>query len=225
MLEKMGAFFDARLDGYDAHMINDIEGAAEFYPFTAQCLPAMPGAAILDLGCGTGLELERYFALNPTAKVTGIDLAPGMLNALREKFPHKDLTLIQGSYFEIPLGCGVFDAAVSVESLHHFTQEEKIPLYTKLFAALKDGGYFILTDYFALDDENERFWRNEFLRLKRENGITDDEFYHYDTPLTVEHEMEALMTAGFRRVEVLKSWGATYTLKAEKAVDGLRENL
>lgn len=37
MLEKMGAFFDARLSGYDDHMVNDIEGAAEFYPFTARC--------------------------------------------------------------------------------------------------------------------------------------------------------------------------------------------
>ena len=37
-----------------------------------------------------------------------------------------------------------FDAAVSVESLHHFTKEEKIPLYDKLRKALKPGGYFIL---------------------------------------------------------------------------------
>lgn len=216
MLERMEAFFDARLDGYDAHMLQTIEGAQQFYPFTARNLPMNKDAAILDLGCGTGLELEYYFALNPTARVTGIDLAPGMMNALKEKFPDKQLHLILGSYFEVPFGVGQFDGAVSVESLHHFTQEAKIPLYTKLHDALKDGGWFILTDYFALSDEEEQHWYQELLRLKAENGITDDGFYHYDTPLTVAHETQALTQAGFRRVEVLRSWESTFTLKAYK---------
>jgi tRNA (cmo5U34)-methyltransferase len=213
MLEKMDAFFEARLEGYDAHMRNDIEGAEEFYPFTAEWLPA---GHILDLGCGTGLELEYYVNLNPEARITGIDLSAGMLAALREKFPGQDLTLIQGSYFDVPFGRGCFDGAVSVESLHHFPQEEKIPLYSKLHAALKDGGYFILTDYFAPDEAYEAFYFEELHRLKKEQGIADKEFYHYDTPLTVAHEREALIKAGFSQVEVLKNWGATYTLKAQK---------
>ena len=215
MLEKMGAFFEARLDGYDEHMLTNIESAREFYPFTARQLPMEPGARILDLGCGTGLELAEYFALNPGAKVTGIDLASGMLRALEEKFPGKDITLICGSYFDVPFGEG-FDGAVSVESLHHFTKEEKIPLYRKLRNALKPGGFFILTDYFSLSDEEERWHRAELLRMKAEQGITDGEFYHYDTPLTVAHETEALLAAGFSAVEVLDSWGPTFTLKAKK---------
>lgn len=213
MLERMGAFFDARLDGYDEHMMTNIASAEEFYPFTARCLPMSPGARILDLGCGTGLELEEYFELNPTAKVIGIDLAPGMLRALEVKFADKDIKTICGSYFDVPFGTE-FDAAVSVESLHHFTMEEKIPLYRKLRKALKAGGYFILTDYFSLSDEEEQMHRAELLRLKAEQGITDDAFYHYDTPLTVEHETEALVAAGFTCVEVLGSWGATFTIRA-----------
>ena len=215
MLEKMGAFFDARLDGYDAHMLNEIESARAFYPFTAACLPKESGCCILDLGCGTGLELEYYFRLNTSARVTGIDLASGMLEALRKKFPDKALTLVQGSYFDVSFGDGVFEAAVSVESLHHFTQEEKIPLYRKLKQALKPDGYFILTDYFADTDAQEGFFRSELLHLKAEQGIADDEFYHYDTPLTVAHETEALLRAGFSSVEVIGKWGATRTLKAK----------
>ena len=215
MLEKMGAFFEARLDGYDAHMMTNIESAEEFYPFTARCLPREPGVKILDLGCGTGLELGEYFALNPTARVTGIDLAAGMLRALEEKFPERDVTLICGSYFDEPFGEG-FDGAVSVESLHHFTQAEKIPLYRKLRDALKDGGAFILTDYFSLTDEEEQYHRAELLRLKAQQGITDTGFYHYDTPLTVQHETEALLEAGFKTVEVLGKWGQTVTIRARK---------
>ena len=216
MLERMGEFFDARLDEYDNHQLTCIDAAQEFYPFAARLLPTEPDARILDLGCGTGLELEQYFPLNPTARVTGIDLAPGMLGALREKFPGHALTLIQGSYFDVPFGENAFDAAISVESLHHFTKDEKLPLYRRVRDALKDGGYFVLTDYFALSDEEERFRRSELLRLKAEEGLLDGVFYHYDTPLTVEHEQEALRGAGFSSVEVLKSWGPTFALRAVK---------
>ena len=216
MLEKMSDFFEARLDGYDEHMLTNIESADEFYPFTAEQLPAQPESSVLDLGCGTGLELEFYFSLCPTAKVTGIDLSEGMLAALKKKFTGRDITLINGSYFDVPIGEEVFDAAVSVESLHHFTKAEKLPLYKKLCAALKDGGVFILTDYFASSDEEETLYRGELLRLKAEQGISDDEFYHYDTPLTVEHETEALLEAGFSAVEVLDRWENTVTLRAAR---------
>lgn len=216
MLEKMAEFFDARLDGYEEHMLDCIESAREFYPFTAAQLPKAPGARVLDLGCGTGLELGEYFALNPSARITGVDLAPGMLAALKAKFTDKSLELIQGSYFDVPLGEGQFDAAVSVESLHHFTKEEKVPLYQKLCAALVPGGYFILTDYFAPSEAEERFYRAELLRLKAEQGVADDEFYHYDTPLTVAHETQALLEAGFCGVEELGCWGATHLLRAVK---------
>lgn len=216
MLEKMSEFFDNRIDGYDEHMMTCIESAEEFYPYTAECLPVGNNVNILDLGCGTGLELEYYFKINPTASVTGIDLTESMLNALKKKFTDKNLNLILGSYFDLPFGIEIYDAAVSVESLHHFTKEEKIPLYAKLHKALKNGGYFILTDYFAASDEDEQVFRNELLRLKKEQGINDSEFYHYDTPLTVEHETEALLEAGFFSADVLSKWGNTFTIRANK---------
>lgn len=216
MLEKMSDFFEARLDGYDEHMLTEIESATEFYPFTAEQLPTAEKCRVLDLGCGTGLELAEYYRLNPSASVTGIDLCEGMLAELKRKFADKRINLICGSYFDLPLGENVFDAAVSVESLHHFTKEEKVGLYSKLHTALKDNGYFILTDYFSLTEEEERTHRQNLITLKAEQGITDDEFYHYDTPLTVKHESEALAQAGFSSVEVLNNWGATYTVKAVK---------
>ena len=216
MLEKMSDFFEARLDGYDEHMMTAIESADEFYPFTARQLPTDENSRVLDLGCGTGLELAEYYKLCPSARITGIDLSQGMLAELKRKFTNKDITLIHGSYFDVPLGENAFDAAVSVESLHHFTKEEKLPLYAKLHAALKEKGYFILTDYFALSDDEERMHRQTLNALKAEQGIADNEFYHYDTPLTVQHEIEALTEAGFASVEVLNHWGATYTIKAIK---------
>ena len=39
MLEKMDDFFTARIDGYDRHMRDTIEGEDLFYEFTASLLP------------------------------------------------------------------------------------------------------------------------------------------------------------------------------------------
>lgn len=216
MLEKMNEFFSKRLDGYEEHQLNAIDGAREFYPFTASLLPVQNGAAVLDLGCGTGLELEYYFKFNPTAKITGIDLSEDMLAALKQKFSGKAITAIHGSYFDIPFEKDRYDAAVSVESLHHFTKEEKTSLYKKVLQALAADGFFILTDYFARTEEEEDFFRRELLRLKAAQGIIDNALYHYDTPLTAEHEMQVLREAGFSCAEISAQWGATCTIKAVK---------
>ena len=214
MLEKMSDFFKARLDGYDEHMLTEIEGAAEFYAFTAAQLPTEKACRVLDLGCGTGLELERYISVNPAAQITGIDLSADMLDKLKGKFPDNNMNLICGSYFDVPFGENCFDAAVSVESLHHFIAEAKLTLYGKLYTSLKRGGYFILTDYFAESEEAEREYFGNLQNLKKKQGINDNEFYHYDTPLTVEHETYVLKDAGFSKIEILNQWGATCCVKA-----------
>lgn len=160
MLEKMDEFFENRLSDYDEHMLTTIEGADEFYKFTAALLPLEAETEILDLGCGTGLELEEYFALNPHAHVTGIDLSKAMLERLKANF--------------------------------------------------------VLTDYFAESEALEKEYFETFEKLKQEQGISDHEFYHYDIPLTVEHEIAILKGAGFSDVRILKNWGATYTLLAKR---------
>ncbi len=215
-LEQMNDFFAARVEGYDEHMRTTIEGANDFYAYTASLLPAEKDARVLDLGCGTGLELEEYFRLNPDAAVTGIDLSDAMLNALKAKFPDRKLNLVQGSYFDAPFGENAYNAAVSVESLHHFTAEKKEGLYARLHAALKENGFFVLTDYFAESDEQEKELFRNLKQLKQEQGLPEDVFFHYDTPLTVEHETQALERAGFSEVRAMKNWGHTFTLIARR---------
>ena len=216
MLEKMETFFEKRLSDYDEHMLTTIEGANSFYKYTAAQLPQEAESEILDLGCGTGLELEEYFLLNPSAHITGIDLSQAMLKALKTKFPDKNLNLICNSYFDVELGVEKYNAAVSVESLHHFTCASKLSLYRKILRSLKQNGYFILTDYFAESEALEKEYFETFEKLKQEQCISDHGFYHYDTPLTVGHEIAVLKKSGFSDVRILKNWGATYALMAKR---------
>ena len=87
-----------------------------------------------------------------------------MLEKMSDFF--KNLNLICGSYFDVPFGENCFDAAVSVESLHHFTADAKLTLYRKLYISLKRGGYFILTDYFAESEEAEREYFENLCRIR-----------------------------------------------------------
>ena len=202
-LEEMRAFFAARVDIYDEHMLNDVEGCREGYARMAALLPEGIHS-LLDLGCGTGLELESIFARFPDLQVTGIDLMAEMLAKLRAKFPDQRLTLIEGDYFRAALGTEQFDAAVSFQSLHHFTPEKKRGLFARVEKALKSGGVYVQCDYAAESTESENRYFLELARLKREAHLPEDAFYHYDTPLTWEHEAQLLREAGFVRVE--KVW-------------------
>lgn len=127
----MDEFFNNRIEGYESHQLNVIVGTQASYSFTAEVLSMGENARILDLGCGIGLELSYYFARNPSAKVTCIDLAEKLLGVLREKFPDKGLTIVRGSYFDVPFGKGCYDAVLSVESPHHFPQAGNREMVTK----------------------------------------------------------------------------------------------
>ena len=43
----------------------------------------------------------------------------------------------------------------------------------------------------------------EAARRRARDGVPEEAFAHFDTPLTLEHEMEVLRAGGFASVEVL----------------------
>jgi len=216
-LESMEAFFQKRVDGYDQHMMENIEGAGQFYIEVAKRLPRGKSLKILDLGCGTGLELEQVFQLYPAAQITGIDLSGDMLMVLKQKFLDKaaQLRLVQQNYFEYPYETGQYDAAISVESLHHFTHKAKLDLYQKVYEALKPGGKYIEADYMVDTQEEEDYHFAEYERIRCEQGITDG-FYHYDTPCTVDNQIKLLTQAGFKKVEQVWRLANTVVLVGSK---------
>lgn len=214
-LEEMTAFFTSRLDLYDEHMLREVPGCRAGYARMAALLPEGT-ARLLDLGCGTGLELEPIFARFPKLKVTGVDLTAAMLDRLRAKFPDRDLTLIRGSYMGMDFGRERYDAAVSFETLHHLEPEEKGALYRRVWEALTPEGVYLECDYIAATAEEEAALRLEHRRLRMEAGVGGDTLYHFDIPCTLEHQKVLLEAAGFVQVTADPLEGDTVLLTARK---------
>jgi tRNA (cmo5U34)-methyltransferase len=215
--EKMSDFFDERSNGYDEHMRQSVASFQAFYEAIAQPIPCTEEVLhILDVGCGTGLELGPIFLRAPNARITGIDLSKRMLEHLRNKYASRlgQITLIQGSYLEMSFGQAEYDYGVSVMTLHHLLPERKGRLYEKIRQALKEEGKYIEGDYIVSKEKHGPILAEyrEKLRSVTESG---DGHYHVDIPLTMEMQRELLLKAGFARVEVIWKEGEAAAYVAE----------
>lgn len=218
-LEEMGSFFDARSEDYDQVHVGHI-GGIESKKILKNYLPEGCGN-LIDLGIGTGLELEAIYERFPDIKVTGIDLSREMLKKLQQKYPDKEMKLICGSYFDFDMGCEQYDAALTVMTLH-YTHEVKTALYRRIYESLRKDGIYVESDYMITDEscpspqETEDFFFSEYERLKKEQSLNNDLEYHYDTPCTEANQIRMLKEAGFRNVREVWKQGSTVVLTAQK---------
>ncbi len=97
---------------YELSHFYDLIFRRVFYPRIAMVIRSLgiePGARVLELGVGTGLSLEAYPA---HCQVTGIDLAPGMLERAQDKVNRngwRHITLEQGDALNLRFANDTFD--------------------------------------------------------------------------------------------------------------------
>jgi len=213
--EKMDNFFAARIGVYEYFMLNYVEGLPEGYFELAKHIP--PGTrTLLDLGCGTGLELEEIFNIYPDIGVTGIDLTQSMLDMLSEKYGSRNVNVICASYLDHDFGEDRYGCAISIETMHHWPHGVKTEVYKNICKALKAGGRYIECDYMVEKQSEEDYWFSESKRIRTEQNIPDNEFYHLDTPCTIENQIKLLLQTGFKRVNMVWRKGSTTIIVAEK---------
>lgn len=220
-LEEMKEFFNRRYEDYDEKHISGIDGGMESKRVLASFLPDET-KMILDLGIGTGLELEEIYKRFPQMKVVGIDIAEKMLEKLKNKYKEKDIELHQVSYFEYEFEQEYFDAVMSVMTLHHYSHEVKTALYKRIHDSIKKDGMYIECDYMISEKEcsdpekMEDYFFAEYERLKEKQCLDKNTEYHYDTPCSVLNQRQMLLQVGFKSVQEVWRIKNTVILIAKK---------
>ena len=119
-----------RHQGYHA-MLDDLE----FDLLT----PYLPGASVLEVGCGTGLILER--CVGQARQAVGVDLSVGML----EHAVGRGLDVVQADATALPFASDTFDLAYSFKVLAHV--HDIAQALAEIARVTRPGGMMILEFY------------------------------------------------------------------------------
>jgi len=96
---------------------------------------------VLDLGCGAGIPVDRFLS-KKGFRVTGIDLAVGMLALARKNVPRA--RFIRMDFSKMKFKPNKFDAAVSFYALIHLPREKHEAVYRRLHRVLKPGAVMLV---------------------------------------------------------------------------------
>lgn len=204
-IESMPDFFDRRVQIYEGHMREIIKNFNSYYSSVSKPIKKTDKKIlILDLGCGTGLEIRHILKQAPNALIYCIDISKGMLKKLKENYPanRKNLKLINKSYLDYKPGINKFDYVVSVMTIHHLEQVPKLKLYKKIKKSLKKGGSYIEGDYYV-DQAEEKRLLGRYLALKKRKPDIASGKYHIDIPFSIETQSKLFKDAGFDQVDIL----------------------
>lgn len=110
--------------------------------------PIQSGEAVLDVGCGSGLDaLIASSLVGPTGRVVGFDMVPDMVQKARdnvEAYEAEQVHILMALAEDLPLANGSFDVVVSngVINLLPF----KTQLLTEIHRVLKPQGRLMVAD-------------------------------------------------------------------------------
>jgi ubiquinone/menaquinone biosynthesis C-methylase UbiE len=109
-----------------------------------------PGDSILEIGCGTGsLTLAAKTKAGPQSQVYGVDIAPDMIAAARQKAARagQEVQFQVGRIEAIPFPDGKFNLVLSSLMMHHVTgTEAKQKGIEEIFRVLMPGGKLLIVD-------------------------------------------------------------------------------
>lgn len=135
-------YYDAFAAGYERHRgKNDPGGYHELLDELEAGYVERFGTNrdVLEVGCGTGLVLERICRFAKSAK--GVDLSPGML----EKARARGLDVTEASATALPFADESFDATCSFKVLAHIPDIESA--LSEMARVTRSGGYILAELY------------------------------------------------------------------------------
>jgi SAM-dependent methyltransferase len=145
--------------GYDAVSVRYDSwsgGEGKYDRWLAEIAERIPAAAaVLDLGCGSGLPVAR----NLTAAgchVTGVDISEVQVRRARELVPEAEF--LQADICAVAFEPDTFDAVVSFFALIHLPLEDQPRVLSRIADWLRPGGLLVATTGYSAWTGYEENW-------------------------------------------------------------------
>lgn len=173
---KVYEAYDAIIDWFDAHRSKELAMEKFYLDFILKHIPV--GGSILDVGCGTGEPLAKFF-IEQGFKVMGIDASEKMIELCEKRFPSASWILADMRSIKLP---DQFDLVIAWHSFFHLPPTDQEPTLKNLLSYVKKNGLFVFTSGYEASEE----W-----------GVNADyDLYH--ASLSSEDYEKILKEAGFK---------------------------
>jgi len=132
--DKIRKHYDTVADTYDHHYDHH-RGRKYHTHLSNHLMKALPeGGNLLDIGCGTGLFVEKY--IQHGGQGTGLDLSGKMVAKARRRCP--DCEFIVGTGEKLPFGDNSFNAVSSVLVFSYV--RDPVAMLSEVYRVLEPGG-------------------------------------------------------------------------------------
>lgn len=203
------ASYDALAGTYADELLDELDGKPFDRWLLERLVELADGGPVADVGCGPGQVAFHLAAAG--ADVTGFDLAPGMVDEARRRFPELAFEVADLMALPTPASGGGWSAIAAWYSLVHLAGSELRPAIALLAGSLAPGGYLAIAVH--LGDEVRRpeaLWgrpvdlafvfhdRAQVLDAFATAGLVDVEWYHRGPLPGSDEETERLYVVGRR---------------------------
>ncbi len=139
---------------------------AEMHELLAKAILANNSKQVLDIACGPGDFLEYLKDRDKSIKITGTDIAPGMVTYAKNKLGEK-ADIFETDSETLPFEDGSFDVVTVMMAFHHFPRQ--LDSLKEIKRVLKSGGICFIADVMAPSEFQKKLW-NFFEKLSGVRG-------------------------------------------------------
>lgn len=139
---------------------------------------------ILEIGCGTGYLTQALTELFPSAHITAVDIAPGMIDEIKPKFKNNSVDFICGDIEDICLN-DTYDIIISNATFQWFNHMPQT--IKKLYDALNPNAVFCFSTFgkYTFHELNECFNKIKEAIFIKEPISSGQSFYNLNELATL----------------------------------------
>lgn len=161
-------------------------------------------AAVLDIGCGGGANIQRLLQMSPYGRVLGVDNSTVSVNAARRRnqaeINRKRCDIVHGNVMSLPFSEQRFDLVTACETIYFWPDLGKA--FAQVYRVLRNGGTFCICNEMNGRNARDEIW------TRRIDGMV---IYRVE-------QLQAILTvAGFGSIQVHENEQGWVCLTARKA--------